>query len=90
MTELRNTHFIGRITRRILMFGTVTKWFDDRGYGFIRGDNGEDYFLHKSKLNGEYAEHGYYVAFRAFTNARSGHSAKDIVVVEIPERRKRR
>lgn len=30
MTELRNTHFIGRITRRILMFGTVTKWFDDR------------------------------------------------------------
>lgn len=49
-----------------------------------------DYFLHKSKLNGEYVEHGYYVIFRAFTNARGGHSAKDIIVVEVPERRKRK
>lgn len=58
MTKLRNTHFIGRIIRR---FGTVTRYFKDKGYGFIRGDNGKSYFIHNSKLNGEYIERDYYV-----------------------------
>ena len=29
------------------MFGTVTKYFRDKGYGFIRGQNGKSYFIHK-------------------------------------------
>lgn len=32
------------------MFGTVTKYFRDKGYGFIRGEDGNSYFIHKSKL----------------------------------------
>lgn len=28
--------------------GTVSHWFDDRGYGFIAADNGRRYFLHCS------------------------------------------
>lgn len=32
------------------MFGTVTKYFNDKGYGFIRGEDGKSYFVHKSKL----------------------------------------
>lgn len=38
------------------MFGTVTRYFNDKGYGFIRGEDGKSYFIHKSKLNGEYIE----------------------------------
>ena len=30
--------------------GTV-KWFDDdKGYGFIKGDDGEEYFVHRTRL----------------------------------------
>lgn len=36
------------------MFGRVTKYFHDRGYGFIRGEDGKSYFIHVSKLYGEY------------------------------------
>lgn len=50
------------------MFGTVTIYFKDKGYGFIRGDNGKSYFIHNSKLNGEYIECDYYVFFRPFHN----------------------
>lgn len=41
------------------MFGTVTRYFNDKGYGFIRGEDGKSYFIHKSKLKGEYIERGY-------------------------------
>lgn len=48
------------------MFGTVTRYFKDKGYGFIRGEDGRSYFIHNSKLNGEYIERDYYVFFRPF------------------------
>lgn len=32
------------------MFGTVTRYFNDKGYGFIRGHNKKSYFFHKSDL----------------------------------------
>ncbi|MBW2999464.1 cold shock domain-containing protein, partial [Candidatus Woesearchaeota archaeon] len=33
-----------------MMEGTV-KWFNSKkGYGFIEGDDGEDYFVHESVL----------------------------------------
>ena len=50
------------------MFGTVTKYFNDKGYGFIRGQNGKSYFIHKSNLDGEYIESGYYVFFQTICN----------------------
>lgn len=50
------------------MFGTVTKYFRDKGYGFIRGQNGKSYFIHKSNLNGVYIESGYYVFFQTICN----------------------
>lgn len=41
------------------MFGTVTKYFAKRGYGFIRGEDGNTYYIHASKLYGEHIERGY-------------------------------
>ena len=36
------------------MYGKVTKYFSDKGYGFIRGEDGNTYFIHKSNLYGEH------------------------------------
>ena len=69
------------------MFGTVTIYFKDKGYGFICGDNGKSYFIHNSNLNGEYIEYDYYVVFRPFHNNK-GNYAEIISVIESPERSK--
>lgn len=52
------------------MFGTVTKYFKDKGYGFIRGQDGSSYFIHHSNLNGEIIESGYYVFSELRTDTR--------------------
>lgn len=32
------------------MTGKIKRLFSDRPYGFISGDNGEDYFFHESEI----------------------------------------
>lgn len=71
------------------MYGRVTKYYHNKRYGFIRGDDGNTYFIHHSNLNGEYIDSGYYVFFKAFQNDRSDYNAKNIMVIEVPERRRR-
>lgn len=68
------------------MYGTVTKICNKKGFGFIRGEDGKQYFIHKSKMNGEYLAPGYYVFFKTFCNSRSDYNAKDIVVIEACEK----
>lgn len=70
------------------MHGTVTRYLTDRGFGFIRGEDGNTYFIHHSNLNGEYIAPGYYVSFRPFQNDRSDYNAKSIMVIEAPERKR--
>ena len=70
------------------MYGRVTKYFQDRGYGFIRGKDNNSYFIHHSNLGGEYLEQGYYVFFRTFQNDRSDYNAGNVIVVEAAERRR--
>lgn len=71
------------------MIGKVTKYFKDKGYGFIRGEDNQQYFVHTSKLNGEYIERGYLVFFNVFANDRADNNAKDITVIEAAERNNR-
>ena len=66
------------------MFGIVTRYFKNKGYGFIRGENGQTYFVHRSNLNGEYIDNEYYVFFRPFHTAK-GNDAEIISVIEAPE-----
>lgn len=67
------------------MFGTVTKYFKDKGYGFIRGQDGSSYFIHHSNLNGEIIEKGYYVFFRVENGYKGKDEAVDITVIEAAE-----
>lgn len=34
------------------MTGTITRVVADRGFGFIKGDNGTDYFFHRQEVGG--------------------------------------
>lgn len=69
------------------MYGHVTRYFHDRKFGFIRGEDGNTYFIHHTKLNGEYIDSGYYVFFKPFQNDRSDYNAKNVMVIEAAERR---
>lgn len=71
------------------MYGRVTKYFRDKKFGFIQGDDGNTYFVHHSNLNGEYIERGYYVFFKPYVNDRSDFNARGVIVIEAPERKTR-
>ena len=71
------------------MYGKVTRYLHDRKFEFIRGEDGNTYFVHQSKLNGEYIDTGYYLFFKPFQNDRSDYNAKSIMVIEAPERKRR-
>lgn len=70
------------------MFGRVTKYDKGRGYGLILGEDNNTYFIHCSKLYGEQIERGYYVYFKTFRNEKSDYNAKNVNVIEVPEKRK--
>lgn len=71
------------------MYGKVIRYFHDRGFGFIKGEDGNVYFIHHSKLNGEYIDSGYYVSFKPFQNDRSDYNARSLTVIEAVERRRK-
>ena len=68
------------------MYGRVTKYFTDRGYGFIRGEDNNSYFVHHSQLKGENIEKGYYVSFKSYKTDRSDYNAGNISVIETPDK----
>ena len=68
------------------MYGRVTRYFQDRGYGFILGEDRETYYIHRSNLCGEHIERGYRVDFKPFMNERSNYNARDVIVIDAPEK----
>lgn len=71
------------------VYGRVTKYFHDKGYGFIKGEDDNSYFIHASKLYGEYIDRGYYVFFKPYADDRSDFNAKNVNVIEVPETKRR-
>ena len=72
-----------------ILYGHVTRYLHDRKFGFIRGEDGNTYFIHHTKLNGEYIDSGYYVFFKPFQNDRSDYNARNVMVIEAAERRRK-
>ena len=33
--------------------GTVARWLDQKGFGFIKGEDGKDLFVHNSDIEGK-------------------------------------
>lgn len=64
------------------MIGKVTRFFEEKGYGFIRGEDNKTYFIHASKLNGEHIQPGYLVFLKPFTTDRSDCNARDVIVID--------
>jgi cold shock CspA family protein len=63
------------------MTGKITKYFEDKGYGFISNDNGESYFFHISKVkNQDEIERGRTVEF-TFGENEKGLVATDVEIV---------
>ena len=67
------------------MYGKVTRYFQDRGYGFILGEDRKTYFIHRSNLDGEHIGKGYYVHFSPYQNDRSDYNAREVIVIDAPE-----
>ena len=65
--------------------GTV-KWFaDDKGYGFIRPESGDDVFVHYSEIRGSghrHLEAGQVVSFDVGEGLRGRTMAKGVDVLE--------
>ncbi|MBN2517457.1 MAG: cold shock domain-containing protein [Candidatus Altiarchaeota archaeon] len=62
------------------MNGTV-KWFNERkGYGFIEGEDGNDYFVHADAVKSGYLKDGDAVSFDA-TEGDRGKKAENVTQV---------
>jgi CspA family cold shock protein len=38
---------------KYMVNGTVARWLDYRGFGFIKGEDGKDIFVHNSDIEGK-------------------------------------
>ena len=68
------------------MYGRATRYFQDRGYGFILGEDWETYFIHCSNLRGGHIARGHQVDFKPFRNGRSDYNAREVIVIDAPEK----
>lgn len=59
--------------------GTVKFFNDAKGFGFITGSNGKDYFIHSSGLNGSVLTEGTKVEFEG----RQGQKGLEAINVSV-------
>jgi CspA family cold shock protein len=75
----------GRLLREVCeMNGEIKRVFVEKGFGFIKGEDGADYFLHQSAVRGvqfESLEEGLRVTFKVVPSAK-GQRAEQVQLVE--------
>ena len=63
------------------MKGEISKWFDEKGYGFVAGDDGKTYFLHIKQIKNKEAPNvGDSIKFEV-VNTQRGEQAHNAVIV---------
>ena len=63
-----------------MICGTIKKWNPAQGWGFIEGDDGEDYYLHSSKVrSGQSISKNCRVKFDVFQGQR-GPEAENVTL----------
>lgn len=63
--------------------GRIKKWFDERGFGFIRADTGDDLFVHVSSTGFLVPKVGNRVAFDVGANPRTGKpEARNVAILD--------
>lgn len=70
---------------QMLLMGTITRVLLPRGFGFIRGDDGQDYFLQADELHdvpwsGETVREGMRVQFEPTTRGAKGNGKRAAAV----------
>lgn len=62
----------------IMLTGTIKKWEEDKGWGFIEGDDGEDYFVNMTNVRkGQRMRLGIRVKFD-YTQTQRGIEAENV------------
>ncbi len=63
-----------------MLIGKVKKWEDGKGWGFIEGDDGEDYFLNIANVRkGQRIRTGLRVKFD-YTETQRGPEAENVTI----------
>ena len=63
-----------------MISGTVKSWNQSQGWGVIEGDDGEDYFIHASKVRmGQSISHNSRVKFDVYQGQR-GSEAENVTL----------
>ncbi len=78
---MRNNHF-----SQERMWGVVTKYNKERGFGFIKSRvDGQSYFVHVSQIQDRTLERGYLVEFGVGISRKTEkEEAKNVIVIEAP------
>lgn len=58
------------------MKGIITAYSQNRGYGFVNGEDGTNYFIHHSAYRGGYLSKGMKIRFNAGENAKGPYVTK--------------
>lgn len=74
------------------MWGIVTKYNKERGFGFIKSKvDGQSYFVHVSQIQDGVLERGYLVEFGVGISKKAGkEQAENVIVIETPAHRIKR
>lgn len=74
------------------MWGTVTMYNAERGFGFIESkDDGKSYFVHASQIHGGVLEHRDKVEFSIGISKKTGkEQAENVMVIEEPDHKRKK
>ena len=72
-----------KFKNQTLKYGTVTKYFEDKNFGFITDDNNESIFFHKNEFKGDNLYVGQLVSFyteKSFDKSKNEESLKAVCI----------